>query len=62
MTPHGRFAIPSPLLGSRRDFLRRSGGGLGLLALAGLLERDNLLAAPAPPAASPLSPWRMKPA
>ena len=30
---------------SRRDFLRRAGGGFGLLALASLLDRDDLLAA-----------------
>lgn len=30
---------------SRRDFLRRAGGGFGLLALASLLGRDGLLAA-----------------
>ena len=32
---------------SRRDFLRRAGGGFGLLALASLLNRDGLLAADA---------------
>ena len=32
---------------SRRDFLRRAGGGFGLLALASLLDRDGLLAAAA---------------
>jgi hypothetical protein len=31
---------------SRRDFLARAGGGLGLLALGSLLERDRLLAGP----------------
>ena len=30
---------------SRRQFLRRAGGGFGMLALASLLDRDNLLAA-----------------
>ena len=30
---------------SRRDFLRRAGGGFGLVALASLLNRDGLLAA-----------------
>jgi hypothetical protein len=46
---------------SRRDFLRHAGGGLGLLALASLLEGDGLLAAtdaslpdPGPP--NPLAP------
>ena len=33
--------------GSRRDFLWRSGGGLGGLALSGLLQKDGLLAASA---------------
>src|SRR5262245_21644013 len=30
---------------TRRQFLRSAGGGLGMLALASLLERDGLLAA-----------------
>ncbi len=38
---------------SRREFLRRAGGGFGMMALASLLERDGLLAAdsiaPGPP-------------
>src|SRR6058998_3407160 len=42
---------------SRREFLRRAGGGFGLLALASLLERDGLLAAPATPP-NPLAPKR----
>src|SRR5438105_9730553 len=33
---------------SRRDFLTRAGGGLGLLALSSLLERDSQAAAPRP--------------
>src|SRR5215510_4836947 len=46
---------------SRRDFLRRAGGGFGLLALASLLDRDGLLTADAitekPPAnPNPLAP------
>src|SRR5881296_1656275 len=58
--------IDSPCLGpsqpfrplpSRREFLRRAGGGFGLLALASLLERDGLLAAPATPP-NPLAPKR----
>jgi hypothetical protein len=32
-------------MGSRRDFLRRAGGGCGLLALAALLDQQGLLAA-----------------
>ncbi|HEX6986276.1 MAG TPA: DUF1501 domain-containing protein, partial [Planctomycetaceae bacterium] len=39
---------------SRRDFLSRAGGGFGLLALAGLLGDDGLLAAAPPP--DPLVP------
>src|SRR5437867_974593 len=43
---------------SRRDILRRSGGGFGLLALAGLLDGQGLLGAPAPQVRSlnPLAP------
>jgi len=46
------------LVPSRRDFLASAGGGAGLMALAGLLENDGLLAA-APSAqrtADPLAP------
>ncbi len=41
MHPH-LFATPVP---SRRDFLRRTGGGFGLVALAGLMNEKGLLAA-----------------
>src|SRR4051812_23979538 len=45
---------------SRRDFLSRAGGGLGMLALLSLLEEDARAAAPPPPVAqapgSPLAP------
>jgi hypothetical protein len=51
--PH-LFAPPQPAYRSRRDFLRRAGNGFGLLALAGLLEREGLLAADAP--VNPLAP------
>jgi len=44
--PH-LFASPSPVFPTRRSFLRRAGNGLGLLALAGLLDRQGLLAAEA---------------
>ncbi len=37
-------ATPSPAFATRRNFLRRAGGGCGLLALAALLDRQNLLA------------------
>ncbi len=43
----------SQLPASRREFLRRAGGGFGLLALTSLLERDGLIAANAP--ANPLA-------
>ncbi|HZY85610.1 MAG TPA: DUF1501 domain-containing protein [Gemmataceae bacterium] len=41
--PH-LFAAPSPLYPTRRDFFRRAGGGFGMLALAGLLDHQGLLA------------------
>ena len=47
----GRYA-PT---GNRREFLARAGAGLGTLALAGLLDQESLLAAPAL-AAEPLEP------
>src|SRR4051794_29959151 len=42
----------------RREFLRRAGGGFGLLALAGLLDRQGLLAPAADASVSPLAPKR----
>ncbi len=48
------FAPPHPGYPSRREFLRRAGGGFGLLALAGLLEQQGLL--PAAGAADPRDP------
>ncbi len=54
MTITNIFAPPSPVYSSRRKFLARAGGGFGLLALAGLLEKEGLLAAPS--AANPLAP------
>src|SRR5579884_819809 len=42
------FASPSPSFPSRRAFLRRAGNGFGMLALAGMLDRDELLTAAAP--------------
>jgi hypothetical protein len=41
--PH-LFATPSSAFATRRDFLRRAGSGCGLLALAGLLRDQRLLA------------------
>src|SRR5690348_8768632 len=46
------FAPPHPAYRSRREFLTRAGGGLGLLALADLLRA----AEPAPVAHAPGSP------
>src|SRR5262249_31211398 len=40
--PH-YFGTPSPEFSSRRDFLRRAGGGFGMLALAGLFGQEGLL-------------------
>jgi hypothetical protein len=39
------FAPPHPAYRSRRQFLQHLGGGFGMLALAGLLEQEGLLAA-----------------
>src|SRR3954470_5891247 len=41
------FAPPSPAFATRRDFLRRAGGGFGMLALSGLLQQQGLLASSA---------------
>ena len=46
--PCGRVAN----LVSRRDWLRRAGGGAGMIALANMLNEQNLLAAPEQPATS----------
>ena len=48
------FAPPPPIYASRRQFLRRVGGGFGMVALAGLLQSEKLLAQDAP--ANPLAP------
>ncbi len=51
------YSIPEYLRQSRRDFLTRSTGGVGLLALASLLRDDGLLAAEDNlDASNPLSP------
>ena len=47
------FAPPPPFYSSRREFLRRVGGGFGMVALAGLLEGEKLLGQEAP--ANPLA-------
>src|SRR5262249_388679 len=44
--PH-LFATPSPFYPTRRSFLRRTGSGMGLLALAGLLDQESQFASPA---------------
>src|SRR5688572_30665407 len=49
--PSGRFFSMS----SRRGFLRRAGGGFGMVALASLLEREGLLASGSP-GVNPLMP------
>jgi len=43
--PYHDIASPSRLFGSRRAFLQRTGSGMGMLALAGLLSESGLLAA-----------------
>jgi Protein of unknown function (DUF1501) len=53
------FAPPPPMYRTRREFLKRVGNGFGLLALAGLLDREGLLglsAQGAESAANPLAP------
>lgn len=50
--PH-LFAETPTGVASRRDLLRRAGGGFGLLALADLLGQQGVLAAPAPRAQHP---------
>src|SRR5947208_2128205 len=53
--PH-LFAGPPTSYGSRRDFLRRAGMGFGGLALAGLLDRQGLLASEEDRLLHPLAP------
>ncbi len=48
------FAPPHPGYSSRRQFLKTVGGGFGLIALAGLLQREGLLAEEKP--LNPLAP------
>ncbi len=43
--PH-LIASPHAMFHSRRDFLRRTGSGMGMLALAGLFNEQGLLGAP----------------
>lgn len=51
----GWFAPPHPIYPTRRSFLHQAGNGFGLLALAGLLERQGALAPAADPARNPLA-------
>ena len=53
--PH-LFAAPSPAFSTRRSFLSRAGNGLGILALAGLLDQKGLLAAEDDRSLNPLAP------
>ena len=47
-----------PKQAGRREFLRRTGAGFGMVALTALLDQEGLLAAPAPsnPSGAPLPP------
>jgi hypothetical protein len=57
MTRPSYFATPPRLYPTRRDFFRRAGGGFGMLALAGLLDQQKLLATSEPaPGLNPLAP------
>jgi len=49
------FAEPAALGGSRRDFLQRSGQGLGMLALSSLLQQSQVGQAAAPALTNPLA-------
>src|SRR5215212_3089889 len=57
MRHFGHFiATPSDAFASRRQFLRRTGAGAGMLALASILGEQGLLAAPPDPKAVALNP------
>jgi hypothetical protein len=49
------FAPPPPSYRSRREFLQKAGTGFGMIALAGLMKQENLLAQ-GPMARNPLAP------
>lgn len=53
--PH-LHALPAPCFCSRRDFLRRTGQGFGVLALAGLLDKSGLLTGSAQDGLNPMAP------
>src|SRR5688500_17774382 len=50
------IASPDPLFLSRRAFLRRTGSGFGMLALASLLEGQGVMAGSSGGALNPLEP------
>ncbi len=50
------FAQPAADGGSRRDFLQRSGQGLGMLALSSLLRQSSVAQAATPQSINPLAP------
>ncbi len=56
MTIPKLFAPPHPGYRSRREFLRQAGSGFGMLALAGLMQQEGLLARPPETPANPLTP------
>lgn len=58
--PH-LFAAPHSMFASRREFFRRAGNGFGLLALAGLMQRQGLLAADATDTERHLHPLAPRP-
>jgi hypothetical protein len=53
--------FPHSAYPSRREFLQRAGNGFGLLALAGLLDQERLLAQPPTASESYLNPLTAKP-
>src|SRR5205807_805834 len=62
MTVPNIFAGPHPRFRTRRDLLRHVGNGFGVLALAGLLDQQGLLAAPAADSsAAPINPLAAHP-
>src|SRR5947207_5133774 len=64
MSVNHKIITPHSLYPSRRTFLKRTGSGFGLTALAALLADQNLLAAPSsifhPPSSSSINPLAPK--
>ena len=58
---HHLFAEPAPVYNSRRDFLRRTGSGFGLLALAAMLDESNARGAADLAARPPINPLDPRP-